>query len=84
MTHTKSKTRYLALILAALMLIGLFPTSAFAASIADGSTSVTVSLGNRQYTVTICVMAFDLMSSDLKHSLTVVTLISLYSSAFYR
>ncbi len=49
MTHTKSKTRYLALILAALMLIGLFPTSAFAASIADGSTSVTVSLGNRQY-----------------------------------
>ena len=49
MTHTKSKTRYLALILAALMLIGLFPTSAFAASLADGSATATIALGNRNY-----------------------------------
>lgn len=49
MTHTKTKARCLALILATVMLIGLFPTLGFAASIADGSASATVSLGNRNY-----------------------------------
>ena len=49
MTHTKSKTRWIAFVLAALMLIGLFPMSVFAASIADGSATATISLGNRNY-----------------------------------
>ena len=47
MTHTK--TRWMALVLAALMLIGLFPMSVFASSIGDGSATATLSLGNRNY-----------------------------------
>ena len=49
MTSTKSRTRWMALILTALMLIGLFPMSAFAATIADGSATATISLGKRNY-----------------------------------
>ena len=39
----------MALILTALMLIGLFPMSAFAATLADGSATATISLGKRNY-----------------------------------
>ena len=45
---TKSGTRVLSLLLALLMLTGLLPLPAHAASIADGSTSCTVALGPGQ------------------------------------
>ena len=47
MTHTK--TRWMAFVLAALMLFGLLPMSAFASSIGDGSATAALSLGNRNY-----------------------------------
>ena len=47
MTHTK--TRWIAFVLAALMLFGLLPMSAFASSIGDGSATAALSLGNRNY-----------------------------------
>lgn len=52
MTKTKSGTRVLSLLLALLMLTGLLPLPANAASIADGSTSCTVALGPGQFYLT--------------------------------
>ena len=49
MTTTKSGTRWMAVLLAALMLIGLFPISAHAATIADGSATATVGPVERYY-----------------------------------
>ena len=49
MTKTKSGTRVLSLLLALLMLTGLLPLPANAASIGDGSTSCNVTLGPGEY-----------------------------------
>ena len=49
MTRTKTETRFLALFLAVLMLVCSFPLTASAASIGDGSTSCSVSLGPGQH-----------------------------------
>ena len=49
MTRTKSRTRWIALILAAVMLIGLVPIVANAATIAEGSATATVAPVERYY-----------------------------------
>ena len=49
MTKTATKTKVLSLFLAVLMLVGMLPMSAFAATVGDGSTSCTVSMTERNY-----------------------------------
>ena len=49
MTKTTSKTRALSLLLAVLMLLGVFPMNASAATIADGSSTATIGMVDRNY-----------------------------------